>query len=462
MTSLINPSPATLPIYYVLDTNVLIHDPNAPLNFQEHTVFIPITVLEELDNIKMRANPSAAEARQAIRLIDRLLGDCPVDEVGKGVAINRGKDQSLGHISTLLRYTASEFTLNDSLNDNIIINLAIDLSRSHPEHQVILVSKDINMRVKAKACGLDAQDYVTDKLIDDIDLLPCGYHEITGSFWDLTEHVETKGDETRKYDITLIEPFIGLLPNQFVVDDSDTILLIKHIDGLRIKAVEMHRSALMNQDAWGLKPQDIYQAFAMYALLDQDIHLVNLSGPAGSGKTILALAAAIEQAMVSKAYNKIIVTRSVQGIDEDIGFLPGTETEKMLPWLGAFTDNLEALHVDDECTQGSLDYLLGKMPIQFKSLNYIRGRSFQQSFIIIDESQNLTPHQLKTILTRAGQGSKVICLGNLSQIDTPFLSATSSGLTYMTERMKGFKHAQQVILQGVPRSSLAQYAEEHM
>ena len=174
------------------------------------------------------------------------------------------------------------------------------------------------------------------------------------------------------------------------------------------------------------------------------------------------LAAAIEQTMVSKRYRRIIATRSVQGLDQEIGFLPGTEAEKMEPWLGAITDNLEALHMDDESTHGSVDYILQKVPLQFKSLNYIRGRSFQQSLILIDECQNLTPHQMKTIITRAGSGSKVICLGNLAQIDTPYLSAPSSGLTYLTERFKGFAHGVHLTLQGVPRSVLAEYAESHM
>ena len=201
---------------------------------------------------------------------------------------------------------------------------------------------------------------------------------------------------------------------------------------------------------------------ALNLLLDPDIHLVSLTGSAGSGKTILALAAAIEMTVATKMYRRIIVTRSTQGLDEDIGFLPGTEEEKMEPWLGAITDNLEALHYDDEDTDGSIDYILKKVPLHFKSLNYIRGRSFQHSLILIDESQNLTPHQIKTIVTRAGTGSKVICLGNLSQIDTPYLSATSSGLTYLTERFKDFSHGGSIQLQGVPRSLLAEYAETNM
>ena len=196
--------------------------------------------------------------------------------------------------------------------------------------------------------------------------------------------------------------------------------------------------------------------------MDPDVHLVQLSGAAGSGKTILALAAAIEMTVASKRYKRIIATRSTKGLDEDIGFLPGTESEKMEPWLGAITDNLEALHEDDENSHASVDYILQKVPIQFKSLNYIRGRSFQHSLIIIDECQNLTPHQVKTIITRAGNGSKVVCLGNLAQIDTPYLNATSSGLTYLAERFRGFPHGGRIHLQGVPRSILAEYAEAHL
>ena len=218
----------------------------------------------------------------------------------------------------------------------------------------------------------------------------------------------------------------------------------------------------MSQTAWGLTPRDIPQALALYLLLDPDVHLVTLSGQAGSGKTILALAAAIEMTVASRQFKRIIATRSTRGLDEDIGYLPGTEAEKMEPWLGAITDNLEALHNEDENATSSVDYILQKVPLQFKSLNYIRGRSFQQSLILIDECQNLTPHQMKTIITRAGAGSKVICLGNLAQIDTPYLNPISSGLTYLIERFKEFSHGATVHLEGSPRSILAEYAETHL
>ncbi|NLB99783.1 MAG: PhoH family protein, partial [Pseudomonas formosensis] len=332
-----------------------------------------------------------------------------------------------------------------------------------PEDRIVLVSKDINMRLKARACGIDAEDYHTDQLLDDIKLLARGYHQIEGSFWDRASRVETRQLTGQTlHDVQLVDNLPALHINDFILDEQGFVGQIKAVDGVNLQVLDMHREPLLHQEAWGLRPRDIFQALAMHALLDPDIHLVNLTGAAGSGKTILALAAAIEQTMVTKTYRRIIATRSTQGLDEDIGFLPGTEKEKMEPWLGAITDNLEALHMDDECTHSSIEYILDRVPLQFKSLNYIRGRSFQQSFILIDESQNLTPHQIKTIITRAGNGSKVVCLGNLAQIDTPYLNATSSGLTYLTECFKDFPHGVHIHLQGVPRSILAEYAETHL
>lgn len=357
----------------------------------------------------------------------------------------------------------SNLILPEHLNDNKIINQLIDLHTRDPQKPVVLVTKDINMRLKARACGIAAEDYSTDQLVDDVSLLPNGYHNMTGSFWDRVSKVETRQDHGRTWhQVQLIDNLPAVHINEFIIDEQGFVGWIKEIQEDKLLILDLHQEPLLHQEAWGLKPRDIYQSLALYALLDPDIHLVNLSGAAGSGKTILALAAAIEQTMVSKRYRRIIATRSVQGLDQEIGFLPGTEAEKMEPWLGAITDNLEALHMDDENTHGSVDYILSKVPLQFKSLNYIRGRSFQQSLILIDECQNLTPHQMKTIITRAGAGSKVVCLGNLAQIDTPYLSATSSGLTYLTERFKDFPNGVHITLQGVPRSILAEYAESHL
>ncbi|WP_321350732.1 PhoH family protein [Halopseudomonas oceani] len=450
--------------FYVLDTNVLIHDPNALLNFEEHHVIIPMTVLEELDKLKSGKSSTAADCRQAIRLIDKTLGDAPPDQVEQGVAIERGKLGPNGTLAILMdKAPIPAHCLPNDLNDNKIINQLCQLQSLHPDDSIVLVSKDINMRLKARACGIDAEDYHTDQLLDDISLLARGYHEIEGSFWERVAKVETRQLTGQTvHEVQLTDNLPALHINDFIIDDQGFIGWVKGIDGSNLTIRDLHQEPMLHQECWGLRPRDIFQALAMYALMDPDIHLVNLTGAAGSGKTILALAAAIEQTMVTKTYRRIIATRSTQGLDEDIGFLPGTEKEKMEPWLGAITDNLEALHMDDESTHGSVEYILDRVPLQFKSLNYIRGRSFQQSFILIDESQNLTPHQIKTIITRAGNGSKVICLGNLAQIDTPYLNATSSGLTYLTECFKDFPHGVHIHLQGVPRSALAEYAETHL
>ena len=452
------------PILYVLDTNVLIHDPNALLNFEEHHVAIPMIVLEELDKLKSGHHSVAAECRQAIRLIDKTLGEASPEDVEVGVPIQRGKSGPKGLLSILMsKRSEPNSLLPENLNDNKIINQLIDLHARDKDLRVVLVTKDINMRLKARACGIAAEDYSTDQLVDDVSMLSRGYHMMTGSFWDRVSKVETRQDHGRTWhQVQLIDNLPAVHINEFIVDEQGFVGWIKEIQVDKLLILDLHQEPLLHQEAWGLKPRDIYQSLALYALLDPDIHLVNLSGAAGSGKTILALAAAIEQTMVSKRYRRIIATRSVQGLDQEIGFLPGTEAEKMEPWLGAITDNLEALHMDDESTHGSVEYILERVPLQFKSLNYIRGRSFQQSLILIDECQNLTPHQMKTIITRAGSGSKVVCLGNLAQIDTPYLSATSSGLTYLTERFKDFPHGAHITLQGVPRSVLAEYAESHL
>jgi len=387
-------SSSNQPILYVLDTNVLIHDPNALLNFEEHHVAIPMTVLEELDKLKSGHHSVAAECRQAIRLIDKTLGDASPEDVELGVPIQRGKSGPKGLLSILMSKRAEpNIILPEHLNDNIIINQLIDLHAREPKLPVVLVTKDINMRLKARACGIAAEDYSTDQLVDDVSLLPNGYHNMDGSFWDRVRNVDTRQDHGRTWhQVQLIDNLPAVHINEFIIDEQGFVGWIKEIDEDKLLILDLHQEPLLHQEAWGLKPRDIYQSLALYALLDPDIHLVNLSGAAGSGKTILALAAAIEQTMVSKRYRRIIATRSVQGLDQEIGFLPGTEAEKMEPWLGAITDNLEALHMDDENTHGSVDYILSKVPLQFKSLNYIRGRSFQQSLILIEECQILTPH----------------------------------------------------------------------
>ena len=460
----VDSSTSSNPIFYVLDTNVLIHDPTSILNFDEHHVVIPITVLEELDSLKSGRQSIAADCRQVIRELDKQLGRASPEEVENGVVIQRSGGEKAGTLSVLMTETPENLImLPTHLNDNKILNDVGFLKQSYPDRKVVLVTKDINVRLKARGCGIDSQYYHSDQLLSDIEHLNTGYLEFTGSFWDRVDDVET----IQKSGVTLHRIARSLFgqevyPNQFLRDESGFIARVLSRDNKTVTLLHLDLQRIMDAEAWGLKPRDVYQAMALNLLMDPEVHLVNLTGSAGSGKTILALAAAIEQTVPTKVYRRIIVTRSTQGLDEDIGFLPGTEEEKMEPWLGAITDNLEALHWEDENCSSSVEYVLNKVPLMFKSLNYIRGRSFQSSLIIIDESQNLTPHQIKTIVTRAGNGSKVICLGNLAQIDTPYLTPISSGLTYLSERFKGFNKGGTILLQGVPRSALAQFAEEHL
>ena len=424
-----------------------------------------MTVLEELDKLKSGRQPIAADCRQAIREIDKILGRAAPEEIEAGVPIKRvatGKDN--GKLSILMTTPPENLAiLPTHLNDNKIINDLCLLKHDNPDKRVVLVTKDINMRLKARGVGIESDDYQNDQLVTDIEQLNKGYIEFEGNFWDQVEKVETQQQMGRTvHRIPRDNVDAELYPNQFIIDDLGFIGRIIEVKDDELHLLHIDANQFLEQEAWGLKPLDVHQAMALDLLLDPDVHLVNLTGSAGSGKTILALAAAIEMTVATKQYRRIIATRSTQGLDEDIGFLPGSEAEKMEPWLGAITDNLEALHCDDEDCSGSIDYVLNKVPLHFKSLNYIRGRSFQHSLILIDESQNLTPHQIKTIVTRAGSGSKVICLGNLAQIDTPYLNATSSGLTYLTERFKDFAQGGNIKLKGVPRSLLAEYAEANL
>jgi len=455
---------------YVLDTNVLIHDPESIFNFEEHDVLVPMIVLEELDKLKSGATPVAADARQAVRAIDRVIFDSGPGEMTKGVLLNNGTDtyesgrlfiQLSGHEFARIGASSSQ------ANDNQIIHDVIKLQKEKTDHQVTLITKDINMRLKAKGGGIAAEDYQNDQLITDIERLSSGYFHVANSFWESLDEIKPHKITGESLQLVELDTLSALLDspfyvNQFILDEKEFVGRIKDVDDKYACIELLNTGILMRQKVWGLQPRDIYQALAMYLIMDPEIDLVALNGPAGSGKTIIALACALELTMEENTFNRIIATRSTRGLDEDIGFLPGTEAEKMTPWLGAFTDNLEALHSEDMDPTGSSDYVGSNVPILFKSLNFVRGRSFQHSFLIVDEAQNLTPHQVKTIVTRAGEGTKVICLGNLAQIDTPYLRATSSGLTYMSERFKGFQHGGSITLQGVARSRLAEYAEKNL
>ena len=462
------PKPKT----YVLDTNVLLHDPTAVTAFKEHHVIIPMTVLEELDDIKDRRDKTVSrEARIAIQMIDRVVGSATPQQIQEGVEIpDSNSEGKLGTLSIypdqLLTDTSEVPFLDGTMEqakDNRIINVALRLQSEHPEETICLVTKDINMRIKAKGSGLEhVEDYRRDRVLDDIDLLTRGYEEIEGNFWaDIAEvEVVREGDWTlsripRRY---LPEAY----PNQFIVDDNDFIGYVKRVERDHVYLSGHCHEKLMHKRFWGISPRNLEQAMAMHLLDDEDVDMTVLTGPAGSGKTLLALAYGLHAILERKKYNKLIVARSTPPIAEDIGFLPGTEEEKMAPWLAAFDDNLEVMHAADESCYSSVEYVKERANIQFKSLNFMRGRSFNNAYIIIDESQGLTQFQLKSVISRVGADSKIVVLGNLAQIDNKYITPLTSGLTYLVERSKRYPHAGIMHVNGIVRSRLAAFAEEEL
>ncbi len=458
---------------YVLDTNVLLHDPTAVTAFAEHQVVIPMTVLEELDHIKDRRDKSVSrEARIAIQLIDKVVGNASPQEIQKGVEIP-GSNLDESRQGTLAIFPdqliaedeAVPFlnTNEDQANDNRIINVALRLSADYPGAFVCLVTKDINMRIKAKGSGLEhVEDYRHDRVLDDIDLLATGYECFSGDFWSIIERVDTVREESLTLHRIPRAELPTAYPNQFLYDEQDFIAYVDHVDDDYVYLAVDSRDHLMNQRFWGLSPRNLEQAMAMRLLDCEDVDMTVLTGPAGSGKTLLALAYGLHAILEQKKYSKLIVARSTPPIAEEIGFLPGTEEEKMAPWLAAFDDNLEILHGADECANGSIDYVKERANIQFKSLNFMRGRSFNGAYIVIDEAQGLTQFQLKSIISRVGADSKLVVLGNLAQIDNKYISPLTSGLTYLVEKVKHYPHAGVMHVNGIVRSRLAAFAEENL
>lgn len=461
---------------FVLDTNVLLHDPLALNAFKQHRVVVPMTVLEELDTIKDRRDKDVSrEARIAIGAIDRIMGAATPREIQDGVEIPGSGvggegEQGNGTLSVFPDQLVSNDHLAPYLestsphaNDNRIINVALHLQATNAGCHVCLVTKDINMRLKAKGSGLEhVEDYRKDKVLDDIDLMSKGYEWFAGAFWDSVDRVRTErrdGDVVHSIDRALLP---RVYVNQFLCDDNGFIGFAQAVDTETVELLDLSRDRLMGQRLWGLTPRNLEQAMAFFLMQRDAIDLKLLIGPAGSGKTLIALAYGLHAIMEEGRFDKLIVARSTPPMAEDIGFLPGTEEEKMTPWLAAFDDNLEVLHGTDESPLSSIEYVKQRANIQFKSLNFMRGRSFNNAFIIIDESQGLTQFQLKSIITRVGVNSKIAVLGNLAQIDNQYLSPLTSGLTYLVEKSKPFAHAGVMHISGIERSRLAAFAEENL
>ncbi|GGI78497.1 PhoH family protein [Shewanella gelidii] len=389
---------------FVLDTNVLLHEPLAIYSFKEHDVVVPMTVLEELDQIKDRKRDVSRDARVAIRALEDILGgDTTPEQTIQGVSLpaREGYEGAVGTLSIFPDHQI-EFTIGSlpgGNNDNCIINTALHLQKQHHPRKVVLVTKDINMRLKAKGAGiLFVEDYRTDQLIDDIRFLTKGFHVFEGNFWEHLEKVSTTSQGRHTiHEVPKEELHVdNLYVNQYLLDEESNFCgRVAACTDTHVHILDLGQDRVLNKEAWGIRPKNVYQGMAMQALLDPEIDLVILTGPAGCGKTLLAMAAALEMVVERDMYDKIIVTRNTPEIAESIGFLPGTEEEKMAPWLAAITDTLEMLHKNDVNPSGSMNYIMEKANIQFKSVNFMRGRSIQNSVVVwypsLDMAKKLLP-----------------------------------------------------------------------
>ena len=459
---------------FVLDTNVLMHDPTSLFRFAEHDIFLPMVVLEELDRAKKGTSEVARNSRQVSRFLDELMSRASKQDIDSGLPLPRapqlhpgvGAVDAGGHLffQTQLQPKQLPLTLPGSSPDNNILGTTIALTEMAPQREVTLVSKDINLRIKAAVLGIHTEDYHNDQVLDDVTLLYSGEAELGADFWDThSKDIDSWQEEGRTFYRVRGPETARWYINQCLYMDGDKPFeaIVRKKDGADaiIELVKDYRSS--KHAVWGISARNREQNFALNMLLDPSIDFVSLLGTAGSGKTLLALAAGLAQVLDKNRFREIIMTRVTVPVGEDIGFLPGTEEEKMTPWMGALIDNLEVLtHTDGgEWGRAATDDLL-RSRIRIHSLNFMRGRTFLNKYIILDEAQNLTPKQMKTLITRAGPGTKIVCLGNVAQIDTPYLTETTSGLTYVVDRFKEWPHGGHITLLRGERSRLADFASE--
>jgi len=457
---------------FVLDTNVLMHDPTALFRFQEHDIYIPMVVLEELDAGKKGQSEVARNARQASRFIDDLIDDKDSHSIEIGLELNdikfaEAEFRPVGRLflQTQILPNRLPTSLPGKNADNTILETTLSLQSSKADTIITLVSKDINLRIKARVLGIHTEDYYNDKALDDVNLLYSGVHALPENFWEQhADHLESWQQDQHTYYRMQDKPIAECYPNQCLYmpgeEGFEALVRQSEVNSTTLVVATNHRRETNN--VWGITARNREQSFALNLLMDPDIDLVTLLGAAGTGKTLLALAAGLQQTIEDKRYREIILTRVTIPVGEDIGFLPGTEEEKMAPWMGALLDNLEVLtsteNTSDWAREATTD-LVNKR-IKIRSLNFMRGRTFINRYVIIDEAQNLTSKQMKTLITRAGPGSKVVCLGNIAQIDSPYLTETTSGLTYVVDRFKGWQHSGHVTLKRGERSRLADFASE--
>ena len=456
---------------FVLDTNVLMHDPMCLFRFEEHDIFLPMIVLEELDGHKKGMTEVARNARQTSRTLDALAGANDAD-MAKGLKLDTTGHPEAGG-SLFFQTTVLDYTLPISLPqgkaDNQILGVVAALRKEYAPREVVLVSKDINMRVKARALGLATDDYKNDKVLEDSDLLYSGALALPLDFWTRQSKTIESWQQGSSTFYRISGPIVpSLLINQFVFFESpgepSLYARITEIQGKTAVLKTLKDYTHLKNAIWGVTMRNREQNFAMNLLMDPEVDFVTLAGTAGTGKTLMALASGLTQVLDDRRYTEIIMTRATVSVGEDIGFLPGTEEEKMGPWMGALDDNLEVLGKTEgggsgEWGRAATNELI-RSRIKVKSMNFMRGRTFLNKYVIIDEAQNLTPKQMKTLITRAGPGTKIVCMGNLAQIDTPYLTEGSSGMTFAVDRFKGWPHGGHITLARGERSRLADFASE--
>ena len=459
---------------FILDTNVLMHDPTSIFRFAEHDIFMPMVVLEELDRAKKGTSEVARNSRQVSRFLDELMSSASKQDIDSGLPLprsvqRRGNSDDLadnGHLffQTQLQPAQLPQTLPGNTPDNHILGTALALAEMAPERHVTRGSKALNLRIKAAVVGIHTEDYHNDQVLDDVNLLYSGESGLPADFWEThsKDMASWQEDGHTFYRVTGPDTD-GWYVNQclYIEGEQPFEAIVREKDGpdALIEIVQDYRSS--KHAVWGISARNREQNFALNLLMDPRIDFVSLLGTAGTGKTLLALAAGLSQVLDQNRFREIIMTRVTVPVGEDIGFLPGTEEEKMTPWMGALMDNLEVLTQTEggEWGRAATDDLL-RSRIRIHSLNFMRGRTFLNKYIILDEAQNLTPKQMKTLITRAGPGTKIVCLGNVAQIDTPYLTETTSGLTYVVDRFKHWPHGGHITLLRGERSRLAEFASE--
>lgn len=458
---------------FVLDTNVLMHDPTALFRFDEHDVYLPMMVLEEIDAGKKGMSEAARNARQCSRFIDDLIHNLDKDAIDAGIALGDpfsrrdGETREAGRL--FFETTSTPSALPQSLPgqspDNLILSCTLALRAARPDHLVTLVSKDVNLRIKAAVVGVHAEDYFNDKTLNDVDLLYTGASDLEPDFWDTHSKDMDAWQEDGRTFYRVNGPLVkDWTPNEFICDPRaegfDAIVRRIDQDGAVIELVQDFMA--QKHAVWGINARNREQNYALNLIMDPQVDFVTVLGAAGTGKTLLTLAGGLVQTMDENRYKEIIMTRVTVPLGEDIGFLPGTEEEKMEPWMGALMDNLEVLTRNDNggaWGRAATNDLL-RNRIKIRSMNFMRGRTFVDRFVILDEAQNLTAKQMKAIITRAGPGTKLVCIGNVSQIDTPYLTETTSGLTYVINRFKSWPHSGHITLLRGERSRLADHASD--